>query len=73
MKKLLNKILTILGILFIIEIIRRVLSNPSSDDFTQTIDSLKEKVKDGEIKLKEIESIDYDVDSIVDDWNDRMR
>lgn len=67
LNKIKNFLLTILGILFIIELVRRFMSNEE----TSTFDDLENKIKLGEDKLKEIDNADYKIDEILDDWNSR--
>lgn len=67
LNKIKNFLLTILGILFIIELVRRFMSNEE----TTTFDDLENKIKLGEDKLKEIDNADYKIDEILDDWNSR--
>lgn len=67
LNKIKNFLLTILGILFIIELVRRFMSNEETVSF----DDLENKIKLGEDKLKEIDNADYKIDEILDDWNSR--
>lgn len=64
-QKLKNILLTILGVLFIIEIVRRYFSNDP------VVEELETSIKNNEELLKEIENENPEIDHIVDYWNDR--
>lgn len=65
-QKLKNILLTVFGILFILEMYRRFTSNEDTD-----VTDLEESIKNNEELLKEIENENPEIDDIVDHWNSR--
>lgn len=66
LNKLKNILLTLFGIFFIVEMIRRLKSGESSEiDITD----IKERIKQSEEALKQIEQSNPKIDDIINDWN----
>lgn len=63
-----NFLLTVLGIVAIVEIYRRLTTGDTSDLDVETIE---EKIKQGEDLLKEIDNEKPSIDAIIDDWNSK--
>lgn len=64
LKKIGLILLTFTGILFIIRMMK------SSEDFDDVTENrLTDEINQLESKLEDIQNTDYDIDSIVDDWN----
>ena len=68
LNKIKNILLTIFGILFIVELVRRFKSGESTE---VDVEDIKDRIKQGEQALQEIENAKPDVDSIIDEWNSK--